>query len=282
MQPSLLNYRYSLIGAALALLALGSMPALAEEMDGRQKASRAFWDEHLKPANFGDAEIIEGAGQDVLEIKAPFRAEDPTVVPLSIHSKIPQTAEHYIKKISVFIDKNPLPLVGTFEFTPRSGKADLAMRIRVDDFSYIRAIAETNDGKLYMADSYIRSLGGCSAPPGESINESIARLGEMRVSTIGDLEPGKPSLAQVQIKHPNITGLALDQRTRVRPPAYFVNKVRVSYEGEPVVTANLTFAISQDPSFRFFFVPEKGDGELTVEAVDTKELAFTETEIVTL
>ena len=69
----------------------------------------------------------------LIEIKAPYRSEDPAVVPVSIHSKIPQTAERYIKKLHVYLDKNPLPLVGVFEFTPESGKADLAMRIRVDE-----------------------------------------------------------------------------------------------------------------------------------------------------
>jgi len=34
--------------------------------------------------------------------------------------------------------------------------------------------------------------------------------------------------------------------------------------------ANITFAISQDPAFRFYFKPEK-DGTITIEALDTKE-----------
>lgn len=258
----------------LALFGTALLLPVQAGPDAREAASLQIWEEQLKPAHFNDREIVEDIGHQVIEIKAPPRAEDATVVPLSIHSRIPQSEEHYIRRIHIFIDKNPLPLVGIFELTPQSGRADLAMRVRVDDFSYIRAIAETSDGKLYMDSTYIRSMGGCSAPPGASLQESIAKLGEMRLNTIGELEFGKPSLAQLQIRHPNITGLAIDQKTRARPPAYFVKAVEIDYAGEPVLKAQLTFAISQDPSFRFFFLPSE-TGEMTVRIVDTKELEFT-------
>lgn len=245
--------------------------AAPEDRDARMDASRKIWDEQLKPANFKDRPIIEGAGNNVIEIKAPFRAEDAAIVPISIHSKIPQTPDLYIQKLHVFIDKNPLPLVGIFEFSPASGKADIAMRVRVDDFSFVRAIAELNTGELYMAEEFVRSLGGCSAPPGKSIDDSVANMGKMKIQTAGELEFAKPNLVQLSIKHPNITGLQpLRVGSRVRPPAHFIKDVKVDYEGQPVMKAQLTFAISMDPSFRFFFVPEK-EGVMAVEAVDTKD-----------
>ena len=250
--------------------------------DFRQQLSDKVWEENIRTANFQDREITEGAAQDILELKAPYSAEDATIVPVSIQTKIPQTADRYIKKIHIYIDKNPVPLVGIFEFTPHSGRADLAMRVRVDDFSYVRAIAEMNDGKLYMAKSFVRAKGACSAPPPASMEESRKLLGKMKMNTVGALELGKPNLMQLMIRHPNITGLApLKIGSRVRPPAHFIKEIVVDYNGEMIMKAQLTFSVSMDPAFRFFFVPEK-EGVMTVKGIDTNENHFSSTHNVTL
>lgn len=247
-------------------------PALADvaPADFREQASDAVWEEHIRPAYFKDAPIIDGAGQDLLELKAPFRAEDAAVVPISVHITRDQGANNFVRRIHVFIDKNPVPLVGIFTLSPDSGKADLAMRVRVDDFSYIRAIAETSTGELYLAKSFVRASGACSAPPPKSIDDSIANMGAMKLKTVGQLELGKPNLVQLLVKHPNITGLQpMEIGSRVLPPAHFLNQVRVDFDGRTIMSADLTFSISMDPSLRFFFVP-RGNGTLTVEAGDTQ------------
>ena len=243
--------------------------------DWRQSQSDKVWEEKIRPDVFGERKIISGAAQNILEIKVPYRAEDATVVPISIHTKIPQTPEKYIRKIHVFIDKNPAPLVGAFMFTPESGKADLAMRVRVDDQTYIRAIAELNNGELYMTKSFIRATGACSAPPPKSIDDSIANMGSIKLKTIGELELARPNLVQLMIKHPNITGLQpMRIGSRTMPPAHFINEINVDFEGHSVMKAQLTFSVSMDPSFRFFFVPEKA-GVMHIEATDTKHNHWT-------
>lgn len=245
--------------------------------DFRQNESDKAWEENLRKQNFQDREIIEGAEQNILELKAPFTAEDATVVPISIHTKIPQSSDRYIKKISIFVDKNPLPVVGFFEFTPDSGKADLAMRIRVDTFSYVRAIAELNTGELYMTKSFVRAKGACSAPPPASMEDSKKLLGKMKMKVVGDLALGEPNLMQVKVRHPNITGMApLKIGSRVIPPAFFMDTFEVDYNGKPIVKATLTFSISMDPALRFYFIPEK-EGILTVKGTDTKKNAFSST-----
>ncbi len=252
------------------------MPASADVLpaDYRQQKSDELWETKLRKPNFQDRAIIEGPEQDILDIKAPYSAEDATVVPISIHTKIPQTEERYIKKIHVFVDKNPLPLVGIFEFSPKAGKADLAMRIRVDDFSYVRAIAELNNGELYMSKSFVRAKGACSAPPPASMEDSKKLLGQMKMRTIGELELGKPNLMQLMIRHPNITGMApLKIGSRVIPPPHFVKEIEVDYNGETLLKAQLTFSVSMDPAFRFYFVPQK-EGVMTVKGSDTKNNTF--------
>jgi sulfur-oxidizing protein SoxY len=252
--------------------------AATGEVDFREAASDQIWDENLRPGFFQDRPIDEASADALIELKAPYRAEDATVVPISILTKTDQSEERFIRRIHVFIDKNPVPLVGIFEFTPASGKADLAMRVRVDDFSFIRAVAETSSGELFMVKSFVRATGACSAPPPKSIEDSIANMGAMRIRTVGELEFNKPNLVQVMIKHPNITGLQpMTISSRVRPPAHFVKELSVSYEGIDVLHAQLTFSISMDPSFRFFFLP-RGAGVMSVEAVDTQDNRWTATQ----
>jgi len=256
------------------LLAIFSAHADVAPPDWRQKQSDQAWEENIRVQNFQDRKIIEGPEQTIFELKVPQMAEDATVVPISVHTKISQTTKQYIKKMHIFVDKNPIPLVGLFEFTPDSGKADLAMRIRVDTHNYVRVIAELNNGELYMAKSFIKAKGACSAPPPPGSEESKKLLGKMRMKVVGDLVLGKPNLMQLKIRHPNITGMApLKIGSRVRPPAHFVDSIEINYNGKLIVKASLTFSVSMDPALRFYFVP-KEEGTLLVKGTDTKKNQF--------
>lgn len=271
------KWLYCLMVSVFQLFASPIANADVAPPDYRQQLSDKVWEENLRPANFQDRKIIEGPGQDLIEIKAPYTAEDATVVPISIHTNISQTPEKFIQKIHIFVDKNPMPLVGLFELTPHSGKADLAMRIRVDSFSYVRAIAELNTGELYMTKSFVRAKGACSAPPPASMEDSVKLLGTMKMNTIGEVELGKPNLMQLKIRHPNITGMApLKIGSRIIPPAHFVKNLEVEYNGNLILKAQLTFSVSMDPAFRFYFVPDE-EGVMTVNGVDTKNNKFSST-----
>ncbi|MGR9115779.1 MAG: quinoprotein dehydrogenase-associated SoxYZ-like carrier [Gammaproteobacteria bacterium] len=226
----------------------------------------SIWQNILKDQFFAGKSIAESDA--VIEIEAPYRAEDPALVPLKIRSKQPQTEDRYIKKILVLVDKNPFPFVGKFEFTPESGKADLAMRVRVNTYSYVRAIAEMNDGQLFMAKKFVKASGGCSAPIGADLDAAMKRLGKMKIKLAGDVKEGEPSEAQLFISHPNITGMQMDQVTRFIRKSHFVKQVKVTFADKPILTAKTDIAISADPNFRFYFMPEKA-GVLKAEFSDT-------------
>ena len=53
--------------------------------------------------------------------------------------------------MTLIVDENPSPVVGSFNFSQKSGNASLTTRIRIDKYTYVRAIAETNDNKKYIA-----------------------------------------------------------------------------------------------------------------------------------
>lgn len=235
---------------------------------GAEQSEIDVWATLLRPQYFGDRPIVEG--KSVIELRVPLRAEDSGVVPISLNAHIPQTPERYIRQVHVFVDKNPRPLAGRFELTPAMGKADLAMRLRINEFTHVRAIAETSDGELHMDTGYTRASGGCSEPPPFlKLKEARARIGEMRFRARGTEDDGDVALAHLLISHPNVTGLQLDQRTRAYIPAEYVTEVVVRFNGEHIMTAETDISISEDPSFRFFFKPQ-GGGTLTAEMTDSK------------
>lgn len=247
------------------------LPALAAATTAEEDM---VWTGGLRAALFGDRPITET--EDLIVLDVPRRAEDAALVPVSISAGIPQSDARYISTVWLVIDRNPGPLAGTFRFTPRSGKADLSFRVRVNEYTPIRVIAETNDGQLYMNRRFIKASGGCSAPAGADLDAAMARLGRMKIRTTEGSLVTEPLATQLMISHPNLSGMQMDQVTRLYAPAHFVRHIEVSYEGEPVLTAETGFGISENPSFRFYFVPD-GPGELTAKVTDTENLTFTRT-----
>ena len=236
------------------------------------------WNTTLKQKFFPDRTIEED--QQTIEITAPYRAEDPALVPLQITSKFPQTADHYIKNITVIIDNNPAPFSGSFDFTPESGKADIATRMRFNAYTHVRAIAETNDGKLHMTKAFVKASGGCSAPIGTDLEAAQARMGKMKFKLEGDKAiMGQPNSVQLLISHPNITGMQMDQISRMVQPAHYITDIKVSFEGKPVLTAKTDIALSADPNLRFYFTPDKA-GELKAEIKDNLGGQFVSTQAI--
>ncbi len=235
------------------------------------------WTGGLRHAYFGDRPISES--DDLIVLDAPQRAEDAAIVPISIRSKIAQTDERYIKTMYVFIDKNPGPLIGTFQFTPASGRADLAFRVRVNAYSPIRVIAETNNGDLHMSRRFVKATGGCSAPAGSDLDAAMTRLGKIKLRSNGGAQQTQLTAVQLMISHPNLSGMQMDQVTHMYAPAHFVRRIKVSFDDAEIFSAETSFGVSENPNFKFFFVPEH-DGELSAEVLDTKDLMFSQSLLV--
>ena len=231
----------------------------------------AIW-QQLKRSLFENRPVANDA-RGIVELVTPIRAEDAAVVPVAIRTQLTQRPERYVRRIYLIVDKNPSPLAAMFELTPESGRADLETRIRIEEYTHVRAVAELSDGTLFADTRFVKASGGCSAPAGKDPAAAAARVGRMRLAVDGNVSYNQPALAQLMISHPNDSGLVMDQLTRHYTPAYFVRSIKVTYAGRPILTAEVDFSISENPNFRFYFVPV-GDGELKAEAVDTKELRF--------
>jgi sulfur-oxidizing protein SoxY len=175
-----------------------------------------------------------------------------------------------VTKITLVVDENPAPVAAVFRLRDGQKEFDMATRVRVDSYTFVRAVATMDDGRLFMTKAYVKAAGGCSAPAAKDPIEAKANLGEMRFRVFGDRGD-----AQVQVRHPNYSGLQMDQITRLYTPAWFIEKLDVRQGAKMLFSMEGGISISEDPTFRFSY---GGTGEpVTVEARDTEGQIFKKT-----
>ena len=81
--------------------------------------------------------------------------------------------------------------------------------------------------------------------------------------------------AQVQLRHPNYSGLQMDQVTRHYTPAWFVESLSVRQGDTPLFSMTGGISIGEDPTFRFSYA---STGEpVSVDARDTEGRVFRQT-----
>jgi sulfur-oxidizing protein SoxY len=273
MKHTMTRREITAAGAALtASFALGGMRgarAAAQASDNPE--ANEIW--RKVRASLFETRPITNVGDDTLMFDAPARAEDAAVVPIAMRSRLPHTPSSFVSKLYLVIDNNPSPIAAIFSLTPQSGRADIETRVRVDEYTFVRAIAETNDGRLLMRTRFVKASGGCSAPPAKDPQAALASLGKIKLRVDGEVVINKPTLVQLMISHPNDSGMAMDQLTRQFTPRRFVRTVNVAYGGQSVLSADLDFAISENPNLRFYFVP-RGPGKLSVDVMDSNQTAW--------
>ena len=140
-------------GAAALLAAFGATllkpgRALAAWNKGAFEAKSAL--DAMRALGVANAEDSKA-----IEIRAPEIAENGAVVPIDITSNIPGTTS-----ISVFIEKNPFPYTGTFDFSQGSVPY-VHVRVKIGESSPVRVVA-TAGGKHYTAVKEVKvTIGGC-------------------------------------------------------------------------------------------------------------------------
>ncbi|MFD1344729.1 quinoprotein dehydrogenase-associated SoxYZ-like carrier [Litorisediminicola beolgyonensis] len=252
--------------AALAVLIVGpGLPALAQ--DNPLEPSESW--EALRVDVTGEAEI--GDGSALFDIVAPYRAEDAATVPIQI---VQTNMDETITAATVVIDENPAPVAAEFDFSPAMLPLDFEMRVRVNQYSNVRVIAETPEG-LKMAGRFVKASGGCSAPASRDPEIALASMGQMKLRLFG--EPPAMSQArreaQIMIRHPNYSGLQRDQITQLFIAAHFLDHIEVWQGDEKLWAMDGGISISENPVFRFDYA-DNGATALTVKATDTEGNSF--------
>ena len=249
------------LACLLAVLAapLLAGPGLAAEVENPLEPSPLWQDMRSSIIGTDDEPPIDPA---VLLLDAPKRADNPALVPVRITQPPGAPA---ITALALVIDGNPAPVAAEFTFGAALMPLDFEVRVRVDAYSDLRAIATLADGRKVMAGRFVKASGGCAAPAGKSMDQVRASMGQMRFRTTQ--EDGR-NIGTLMIRHPNFSGLQRDQVTLLTIPAEFIQVLEVKQGDDALFPMEAGISISEDPVFRFAHAP--GQGPVTVHAQDTE------------
>lgn len=145
--------RAVLTGAAASAALIAAAPyawSTTAEMDA---AIKAFT---------GGAAMKEGG----VKVDIPILLESGHSVPTIVSVESPMTAADHVKTVALFNEKNPLPQVAEFHFTPKSGRAWVSTRIRLSDSQRVVAVAKMSDDSFRMGwIEVIVTLPACAEEP---------------------------------------------------------------------------------------------------------------------
>jgi sulfur-oxidizing protein SoxY len=219
---------------------------------------------------FNGRHLADGAS--LFAIEMPSRADDAAIVPLTIRATLGPTDTRRVRSFTIVIDENPAPLAAVFHLGPSAVVPAISMRVRVNSYTNVHAVAELSDGTLHVVKTYVKASGGCSAPAVKNADKT--GFGQLRFRQFaGRAAASNMREAQIMIQHPNNSGLQMDQVTRLYVPAFFVHSLKI-WQGEDLVLAmESSISISEDTNIRFTFL-SNGARTIRAEAVDTKSNVF--------
>ncbi|MAK62064.1 MAG: sulfur oxidation protein SoxY [Ponticaulis sp.] len=112
----------------------------------------------LKKELFGDREIKKGK----VSVTMPPISENGNSVPFEFEVESPMIDDDHVTRAVILSPINPEPLIADYGFTPASGKAAVATRIRLAGSQNVEVIAEMSDGTLWMgSEQTLVTLAAC-------------------------------------------------------------------------------------------------------------------------
>jgi sulfur-oxidizing protein SoxY len=256
----------SVVAAAVALAALAGSAPFA--------AAGSSWN-GIRSEVFGTRPIEDGAG--LVTIKAPYRPDDVRAVPVSIEARLPDGRT--VRKVTLIVDENPSPVAAAFTLGGERNRLSLGTKVRLNQESFIRAVVEDSSGRLSMVSTLVKFAGGqsaCSAPPTGDPQEIAANMGKMKLASApgSTVASSRDHRVKLDIRHPNHTGMALDQMTLLYIPLRMVSALEVRQGAERVFEMSGSITLSENPSFEFDF-PAGGADKLEVTLKDSDGAAWT-------
>jgi sulfur-oxidizing protein SoxY len=265
----MLSFSRAIVPVLMAVLCLALPVTTRAQGAAQDLPSEETWNS-IKGDIFKDRPVLDGAGLVILD--APRRAEDAAIVPIGMRVNLGGDDQRTLKSLTLVIDENPVPVAGTFTVGPHSGVTSISTRVRVNSYSYVRLIAELSDGRLYGVKTFVKASGGCSAPAASNADATKSVLGQMKFRTFRQ-DAGVTPEAQIMLRHPQNSGLQMDQLTRLYIPPFFVEDLKIWQGDELMIEMDGGIAIAEDPNIRFNYKPN-GAANFRVEATDTGKHVF--------
>lgn len=240
--------------AGMTSMFASGLPSHAAPADDPLKS--VMWTE-MKEQFFGTALVVF---DDRVKVLVPRIVENQAQVPVTADAR----ALDGVKQLVVFADLNPIQHVATLGVSKAA--PFIALRMKVEQATPVRAAALTTDGVWHVGSSFLDAAGGgCSAP-------AMARQDADWSETVGHAQ-GKlyreldgSVRARFRVRHPMDTGLARDNT-----PSYFIEKLDfLSDAGEQLATLELREPVSEDPTLTVLLRLPLQDAGLTILGRDNQ------------
>lgn len=214
----------------LALLAF----ACDSKATSTDPVTSVMWDYYHQRLLGGEAFVFD----EQVKLSAPPFAEDARQVPIQIDAT---ALSDEVVRILAWAELNPIPQIVDFrpgeQVLPR-----LAIRIRIEQATPIRAAVQTRDGLWHIGSTYIEAAGGgCTAP-------SVVRAQAGWEEHLGEVLGKRFTLAdgnrlRLQVAHPMDNGLVGGI------PEFFLNQAELrDLQGQRLAVMELFPAVSENPT----------------------------------
>jgi sulfur-oxidizing protein SoxY len=236
-----MNWRVTCLLAAclpMWVLAAGTDPNTSvERTPGADPVTSVMWD-------FYHQKFLKGAPyvfDDKVILRAPPFAEDARQVPIEIDAR---AFKGQVVRIMAWAELNPLPKI--VDFQPGDQVLPwLAIRIRIEQSTPLRAAVLTRDGVWHVGSTEISAAGGgCTAP---SVVRTQAGWEEHIGEVLGGRYPRNDfSRLRLQIAHPMDNGMVSGI------PEFYLNHAELrDANDKTLATLELFPAVSENPTLGF-------------------------------
>jgi sulfur-oxidizing protein SoxY len=192
---------------------------------------------------------------DRVKVSFPAIAENQRQFPVQVDAR----AVPGVQRIIVFADLNPIQRAVTF--TPVAAEPFIALRMKLDQRTPVRAAVQLADGSWLLAGGWIDAAGGgCSAPPASRVKGDWAQY-LMAMQARLWRRPDGARLA-ISVRHPMDTGFVDNI------PSYWLETLTVSAGGQTIGAVELQASVAEDPAI--MLMPRvAADAVITLDARDT-------------
>jgi sulfur-oxidizing protein SoxY len=87
--------------------------------------------------------------QERVHLTMPSLAENGNLVALTVSVDSPMTEADHVSAIYIFSERNPQATLAVFHLSPKAGRAQLKINVRLATTQRVIAIARTSDGRFW-------------------------------------------------------------------------------------------------------------------------------------
>lgn len=146
VRPNRLSRRRVLVGL------LGSLGCLLAPL-GKARSADALPEKLVPLIRQATGGVLPQVGR--VSLTLPTLAESGHSVRLRVRVESPMTPQAHVKRIHIFSEKNPKPVIARFSLGPQAGRAEVHTRIRLAGTQQVVAVAIMNNGTAWMASAEV-------------------------------------------------------------------------------------------------------------------------------